>query len=106
MINIFSFPFIKLTARVMESSAMTTPHVSNRLPRDLGCACVKMAGKVMDEHVMVSCLKRCSFHLCAFLLSWKRKSIAIIYGMPIFLFFQIQMSVIRPEIAVTKTLIV
>ena len=55
----------------MEFSAMTTPHVSNRLPRDLGCACVKMAGKVMDEHVMVSCLKRVSFHLCAFLLSWK-----------------------------------
>ena len=50
---------------------MTTPHVSNRLPRDLGFACVKMAGKVMDEHVMVSCLKRFSFHLCAFLLSWK-----------------------------------
>ena len=49
---------------------MTTPHVSNRLPRDLGCAFVKMAGKVMDEHVMVSYLKRFSFHLCAFLFSW------------------------------------
>ena len=46
---------------------MTTPRVSSRLPRDLGCACVKMAGKVMDEHVMVSCLKRFSFHLCLFL---------------------------------------
>ena len=53
---------------------MTTPHVSNRLPRDLGCAFVKMAGKVMDEHVMVSCLKRFSFHLCSFLLSWKNLS--------------------------------
>ena len=53
---------------------MITPHVSNRLPRDLGSACVKMAGKVMDEHVMVSCLKRFSFHLCAFLLSWKNLS--------------------------------
>ena len=53
---------------------MTTPHVSNRLPRDLGCACVKMAGKVMDEHVMVSCLKRFSFHLHAFLLSGKSLS--------------------------------
>ena len=51
---------------------MTTPHVSNRLPRDLGCACVKMAGKVMDEHVMVSCLKRFSFHLCDFLRSFEK----------------------------------
>ena len=100
---------------------MTTPHVSNRLPRDLGCAFVKMVGKVMDEHVMVSCLKRFSFHLCAFLLSWKNLSnitcsklcamlienrLLFIYSMPTFLLFQIQMSVIRPERAVTKTLIV
>ena len=51
---------------------MTTPHVSNLLPKDLGFACVKMAGKVMDEHVMVSCYS--VFHLCAFLLSWKNLS--------------------------------